>query len=297
MDLVAGAERGREVALLERLLAAGGASPRATAPAAQSLAAAVMRSRDPAAVERLLALAGQASRPRWQRLALLTGANVRATNRGFGGFEGGPPPSFAAGPVAGGSRAGATGAEAPPEVPPRRAGGQPLALPNAPHGLVAALASPDSAVRSQAKAVSDALTWPGKAGAAAAPVARPLTPAERERYAAGQQQYTGSCAGCHQTGGTGLAGVAKPLVGSPFVLGLPQRLIRIVQHGKEGQMLMPPVGASLTDDQVAAVLTYIRRSWGNTADPITPEQVHEVRAETSGRKTPWTEAELGRIRR
>jgi mono/diheme cytochrome c family protein len=80
------------------------------------------------------------------------------------------------------------------------------------------------------------------------------------------------------------------------VLGNPARLIRIVLQGKEGAMLMPPVGASLTDDQLASVLTYIRRSWGNSASAITPEAVHDVRAETQGRTKPWTEEELRAVR-
>ena len=139
------------------------------------------------------------------------------------------------------------------------------------------------------------MSWPGKATTGAA--ARPLTAAERARFAAGEQQYLATCAGCHQIGGTGLAGVAKSLIGSQWAVGGPQRLIRIVLHGKEGEMLMPPVGGSMTDDQVAAVLTYVRRSWGNTALPIAPEDVRDVRGATMGRTKPWTEAELSRIRR
>jgi mono/diheme cytochrome c family protein len=53
----------------------------------------------------------------------------------------------------------------------------------------------------------------------------------------------------------------------------------------------------MTDDQVAAVLTYVRRSWGNTALPITPDDVREIRGATAGRKKAWTEAELMAIRR
>jgi mono/diheme cytochrome c family protein len=60
---------------------------------------------------------------------------------------------------------------------------------------------------------------------------------------------------------------------------------------------MPPVGGSMTDEQIAAVLTYVRRSWGNSALPITPAAVQEVRGATAGRSRAWTEAELGGIRR
>jgi mono/diheme cytochrome c family protein len=126
---------------------------------------------------------------------------------------------------------------------------------------------------------------------------KPFTAAERQRYAAGQQQYLTTCVGCHQARGTGLAGVAKPLVGSPWVLGIPERLVRIVLHGKEGTMLMPPIGASLTNEQIASVLTYIRRSWGNSASAVDAGAVNEVRGATAGRSKPWTEPELQRVRR
>jgi mono/diheme cytochrome c family protein len=142
--------------------------------------------------------------------------------------------------------------------------------------------------------VAARLTWPGLARSA--PAVAPLTREERARYAAGQKQYLATCSGCHQARGTGLPGVAKPLVGSQWVLGNPARLIRIVLQGKEGAMLMPPIGASLTDDQLASVLTYVRRSWGNTASAIAPEAVHDIRAETRGRTKPWTEEELRRVR-
>jgi mono/diheme cytochrome c family protein len=95
----------------------------------------------------------------------------------------------------------------------------------------------------------------------------------------------------------GLANVAKPLVGSPWVLGDADKLIRIVLHGKEGAMLMPPAGAALTNDQVAAVLTYVRHAWGNAASAVDAAQVKEVRGLTTGRTRPWTEEELRRARR
>jgi hypothetical protein len=53
----------------------------------------------------------------------------------------------------------------------------------------------------------------------------------------------------------------------------------------------------MTDDQVAAVLTYVRRSWGNTALPIDPAEVKEARGSTTGRKRAWSEEELARVRR
>ena len=178
--------------------------------------------------------------------------------------------------------------------PTGQRGGFVIDLPAAPVALLAVMASRDAALRSQATAVATALTWPGKK--AGAPPVPPLTAAERQRFAAGQQQYLQSCAGCHQVRGTGLAGVAKPLVGSPWVLGLPDRAIRILLHGKEGTMLMPPVGAQMSNDQIAAVLTYVRRSWGNGASAVDAALVKEIRGLTTGRTKPWTDEELQRAR-
>jgi mono/diheme cytochrome c family protein len=269
-DLVATGVAGRELAFLESVLASPSIGAERYAPVVRSLSAAVMASRDAPSIERMLALL-QPKRPRWQQLALL-------------GARGEPAPTEST--PEGGPVAGPRG---------RRRGVTALALGRVPAGLVALMSSRDTVLRAQAARLVDALAWPGKAGAA--PRARPLTAEEQARYTAGQQQYAGSCAGCHQARGTGLPGVAKPLVGSPWVLGAPVRLIRIVLHGKEGEMLMPPVGGSLTDDQLANVLTYVRRSWGNAAAPITPTDVREVRGATMGRNRPWTEAELEGIRR
>jgi mono/diheme cytochrome c family protein len=261
-DMVVTGLAGRELAFLERVLDARGATETRYAPVVRSLSTALLASRDSARIGRLLALLGSSARTRWQRLALLGYSGAPESDAGGGGF------------------------------PRRRTA--PIALGTVPRALVALLASRDSVVRGQAERVAARLTWPGLARSA--PAVAPLTREERARYAAGQKQYLATCSGCHQARGTGLPGVAKPLVGSQWVLGNPARLIRIVLQGKEGAMLMPPIGASLTDDQLASVLTYVRRSWGNTASAIAPEAVHDIRAETRGRTKPWTEEELRRVR-
>jgi mono/diheme cytochrome c family protein len=136
--------------------------------------------------------------------------------------------------------------------------------------------------------------WPGKPGVAAA--ARPLTPAEQARFDAGRTVYQNLCIACHQPNGRGLERIAPSLVGSEFALGIPAIPIRIVLNGKEGSVgLMPPLGASLSDDQIADVLTYIRREWGQTGSPIDPALVATVRAQTAGRTRPWTNEELAGI--
>jgi mono/diheme cytochrome c family protein len=56
--------------------------------------------------------------------------------------------------------------------------------------------------------------------------------------------------------------------------------------------LMPPVGATLTDEQIASVLTYIRREWGQDGTPVDPATVSAARAATAARTRPWTDEEL-----
>jgi len=146
----------------------------------------------------------------------------------------------------------------------------------------------------RATAVLARIGWPGKAGEA---TATPLSPEEQKRFEAGEQVYKTICEACHQPDGRGREKLAPSLIGSDFAQasdpGVPAR---ILINGKEGQVgLMPPLGASLTDDQVAAVLTFIRRSWGQTASPVAPATVGGVRSQTSSRARPWTNEELQKL--
>ena len=66
-----------------------------------------------------------------------------------------------------------------------------------------------------------------------------------------------------------------------------------LKRGKEGPIgLMPPVGSVLSDDQIAAVLTYIRREWGQAGTAVDAAAVKNTRALVAGRTKPWTDAEL-----
>ena len=61
-------------------------------------------------------------------------------------------------------------------------------------------------------------------------------------------------------------------------------MIRILVGGKEGPIgLMPPLGPALTDEQIAAALTYVRRAWGHTGSAVDPLNVMEVRGLSKGR--------------
>ena len=123
-----------------------------------------------------------------------------------------------------------------------------------------------------------------------------LTPEQEDLVAAGKLGYL-VCAACHQADGRGLEGRAPPLVGSGYVLGPKELLIRIALFGKEGTAgyaAMPPIG--MGDAQVAGILSYIRRAWGNHASPVTPEEVGAVRKEEATRIEAWTNGELEALR-
>lgn len=116
----------------------------------------------------------------------------------------------------------------------------------------------------------------------------------------------GMCFTCHQPTGLGLPGQFPPLAGSDWVLGNKERLIKITMHGLMGEIevngvkynnVMAPPGippGSLTDQQIADVLTYIRNDWGNSASSISPEEVANIRESVKDRPSMqmWTSAEL-----
>ena len=129
-----------------------------------------------------------------------------------------------------------------------------------------------------------------------------LTAAEAAQFNSGRRHYR-ACRSCHNNDGQGQEGLGPSLVDSPWVLGSPERLIALVLQGIEGPIevhgetwddLMPGFAPDprLPDTAVAALLTYIRRSWGNAADPVSPELVTNVRQRTSDRVDPWTAPEL-----
>jgi mono/diheme cytochrome c family protein len=108
----------------------------------------------------------------------------------------------------------------------------------------------------------------------------------------GREAFETYCAPCHQSDGSGMERLAAPLRGSPLVLGHEDALIRIALHGLKGELVMPAMG-TLDDQQLAAILTYIRTAWEHTASPIAAETVGRVRA-VSERRIPWTREELAR---
>jgi mono/diheme cytochrome c family protein len=123
-----------------------------------------------------------------------------------------------------------------------------------------------------------------------------LSPEEERRYALGAKIYLAICENCHQPDGRGKDKVAKPLAGSRFLLANPGIPARIVAYGMEGATgLMPPQGNNLSDEQIASVLTWVRRQWGNNGSAVDPADVKEARGLSSNRKQPWKEDEIARL--
>ncbi len=97
----------------------------------------------------------------------------------------------------------------------------------------------------------------------------------------GAQLYQTNCAACHQTNGKGIPGAFPPLAGSKIVNDEdPEIFIRVILQGYDarpefGQM---PEFSRLSDEEIAAIGNHERKSWGNNASPITPEEVAEIRA-------------------
>jgi mono/diheme cytochrome c family protein len=156
---------------------------------------------------------------------------------------------------------------------------------------VVALASASDALSARLTAVLAKVEWPGKPGASA-PLT-PLTAEEQKRFDAGHEIYASICQACHQQDGRGAPGVAASLVGSTLALGPADVTARILLQGKEGTVsLMPALGSTLNDEQIASVLTYVRREWGQGGTPVDPVSVRTAREASAGRTRPWTNDEL-----
>jgi mono/diheme cytochrome c family protein len=119
----------------------------------------------------------------------------------------------------------------------------------------------------------------------------------------GQDVFNKTCTACHQPTGLGKEGTAPPLVGSEWVLAPgPDRIARVVLNGltgpitvkdKEWNLTMVPWRDVYDDKHIAAVLTYIRSTWGNNATTVTPEQVAAARK--AAHPGPMTSPELLQI--
>src|SRR5688572_26201180 len=105
--------------------------------------------------------------------------------------------------------------------------------------------------------------------------------------AKGKLLYLQNCVICHQGAGQGTPGTFPPVAKSDYLMAKPENAIRPVVEGLSGRITvngsnynntMPPI--LLTDEQVAAVLTFVRTTWNSAEDVITPAQVATVRAKS-----------------
>ncbi|MES2924745.1 MAG: PVC-type heme-binding CxxCH protein [Verrucomicrobiota bacterium] len=132
----------------------------------------------------------------------------------------------------------------------------------------------------------------------APPVPTHLSGAEQQQFLAGHKIYfrDAHCATCHQPDGKGIDPAFPPLANSNWVTGDPERLIKLTLHGLmgpfelsgkkyDGLVPMTPFGGMLKDDEVAAVLTYVRNDLGNKAPAIQPTQVTKIREATKARQS------------
>lgn len=176
---------------------------------------------------------------------------------------------------------------------------RPVKLAAEPASLAKLAKSKDTAMIKALAWFKSTVVWPGKPGVVV-PVVKPLTNEEQALFDSGKQTFAGLCAACHQTTGKGLDGLAPPLADSEWVNGDPERIIKVVMHGLRGPIKVKgnsysydmPAAGFLSDEQIAGVLTYIRREWDHEASPVPLDLVKKVRAETKGRTDAWTEGEL-----
>lgn len=122
-----------------------------------------------------------------------------------------------------------------------------------------------------------------------------------DAVAEGKRIFGANCSACHQSSGLGVAGAFPPIVGSEWVTGPEQTVVRILLHGLNGSLqvkganyngAMPAWKESMSDDDIAHVITYIRQWSPNAAPAVSAATVGALRKEHESRSGPWTEPEL-----
>ena len=122
--------------------------------------------------------------------------------------------------------------------------------------------------------VRPALVLSGLALAAAALVTAPAF-AQDSGPQDGAAMFAANCSACHQDHGQGIPGAFPALAGNTFVQGPADLVAKTVINGRGG---MPSFRNDLKDDQIAAILSFVRQAWGNKAGPIAAADVAAVRS-------------------
>jgi nitrite reductase (NO-forming) len=105
-----------------------------------------------------------------------------------------------------------------------------------------------------------------------------------DKIKSGNQIYMKTCFACHQANGEGIPNAFPPLAKSDYLNADVERAIGIVLHGKTGEITVNGktynsimTRQTLTDDEIADVLTYVYNSWGNNKTDVTPKMVSDVK--------------------
>ncbi|MGB8168562.1 MAG: DUF6807 family protein [Chthoniobacteraceae bacterium] len=255
---------GKELEFLEKLLAdtTDNDAKLASSGIFGTLASTLMKERKGANVAKLIAIAAALPPESNRQLALLTGMSAKAQ-----------------------------------KSPPKSAAPNLIKLDAAPPGLEALKKLPKTKLL--AGRVERQITWQGKPGAVEVKVV-PLTPEQQTLFTKGKTVYATLCGVCHQPTGSGMPGLAPPLLNSEWALGPVDRPIRIVLGGLTGavevagtkwQLEMPGLPI-LSDEDIAAAITYVRREWEHSESAVSPQEVAAIRAATKSRSKPWTAEDL-----
>ena len=117
-----------------------------------------------------------------------------------------------------------------------------------------------------------------------APAKKAVAGVSAALLASGKSVYAQNCLTCHLADGLGVDGMNPPLAKTDYVLGDKTRLTKVLLNGLQGVEIggeqyhgVMPAQATLTDAQIAAVLTYVRNSFGNKASAVTVDEVKAVR--------------------
>jgi mono/diheme cytochrome c family protein len=96
----------------------------------------------------------------------------------------------------------------------------------------------------------------------------------------GKEIYTVQCITCHLEKGEGIEGAFPPLAKSDYLMADKKRSIQQILHGLSGEIKVNGVtyngempAVELSDEEVSDVLNYVRNSWGNKGEAITPAEV------------------------
>lgn len=128
--------------------------------------------------------------------------------------------------------------------------------------------------------------WVDAGGVYGVPATQEIPSSKPERIEQGKRVFAAVCTPCHQPTGLGLAGKFPPLAGSDFLNGNKDRAIKILLHGRQGEIVvngqkfnnsMPSF--PLSDADIASALTFVYNSFGNSGKDVTPAEVKALRAQ------------------